>query len=198
MTNNNPTKEMQCVALDEDGVQCGEPGWPNQMAGLRIVTCREHYQEAYAAREAVAENTYHFLEQAGVISGHTPGWTYVVRLNDGNIKIGMVGGDSERNLRRRLYEVGKRYSDGIPVEVLALLKGGRSMELEAHGKWRPLRVTNKNGERFTETPELMEWIAEQGIHPSGKAVVEAHEEWRARKLKELADLFADSDWWDMT
>lgn len=196
MTINNPNKEMQCVALDENGVQCGEPGRPSQMAGLRVVTCGEHYQEAFCSREAVAEGTYYLLERAGVIAKHTPGWTYVVRLNDGTVKIGTVTSDSERNLARRLRRVGKAYNEGIPVEVLALLKGGRSMELKAHGMWRPLRVTNKNGERFNETPELMAWIAEQGIDPSGKAVVEAHEEWRAEQLRrpQPVDLFADCDW----
>ena len=97
MTINNPNKEMQCVALDENGGQCGEPGRPNRLTGLNIATCDEHRLEAYSYKEMTAQNTYHFLERAGVISGHTPGWTYVVRLNDGSIKLGMVGSDSTKS-----------------------------------------------------------------------------------------------------
>lgn len=161
-----------CVIADDEGRQCGEPGWLNRMLGLPVVTCRSHYNQAYAAREQIAENTVHMLQKDGALDKHTEGWTYVVGLSDGTVKIGMTKSSPER----RLQEVSKKYNDGTPVEVLAILKGGRSKELEVHGKWRLIRVTTMNGERFEKTPELVQWINNQGIHEEAKEAVRKYEQ----------------------
>lgn len=171
-----------CVIADDEGRQCGEPGWLNRMLGLPIVTCRSHYNQAYAARERIAENTVHMLQKGGTLDKHTEGWTYVVGMNDGTVKIGMTKDSPEKRLR----EVSKKYNDAEPVELLAILKGGRSKELEVHGKWRLLRITDRNGERFERTPELTEWINEQGIHEETKEAVRKYEQWSMTK---------GSTWW---
>lgn len=177
----NSTKEKKrdvpCMILDQDDQQCGEPGWPNGMTGLRIATCERHYCEAFSAKERMAENTIHALNEAGVIQGHTPGWTYAVLMRDNTIKIGM-----SEDLERRLRDVSRKYNNGDPVELLSLLEGGRSTELLVHGKWRHLRINDRPGERFTKAPELMAWIESKGIHASGQIFADKYNKWREKKM----------------
>jgi len=107
------------------------------------------------ARQAIAD-----LDAIGGISKHTPGWTYVIRLSDGVLKIGMTEG----GIAKRLQDLTTKYSAGVPVMVLAVVEGGESREKLYHHQWAHLRIPGTM-EAFHQDPSLIRWAEELGIDP---------------------------------
>ncbi|MGW3087783.1 hypothetical protein [Streptomyces sp. NPDC001108] len=148
---------------------------------IDITLCRDHVWDLFAhqaekAREAVAE-----IEGQGLLLGPTKGWTYVIRMDNGNVKMGK-GGTGKKSLSERLQDIsnGLQESKGVPVQVLAVLQGGTSTELLAHNQWLHLRVSGRM-EQFYADPSLLKWAEEQGIHPDAEAEIEAFQGWQERK-----------------
>ncbi|NNN32524.1 GIY-YIG nuclease family protein [Streptomyces sp. S3(2020)] len=176
-----------CVATDtETGGVCGKEGNPKRVLSFSFPLCPEHQTEFYSYKQHLAAAVTHRLDRDGVLWGTSPGHTYVVRLKDGNVKIGKT----TTILLSRLTNVSRDYNEGEPVEILAVLQGGESTELLAHGKFKHLRLTKQTGERFRPEPELMAWIAEKGIANSAGEQVKQYEEWRQTRLKQRENLAA--------
>lgn len=202
--NNSVVVTGTCVAIEnETGEVCGREAKPKQVESFSIMLCPEHQTEFYTNNQHLAAAVTYRLDRDGVLWGKSPGHTYVVRLKDGNVKIGKT----TTTLLSRLTNVSREYNEGEPVEILAVLQGGESTELLTHGKFKHLRLAKQTGERFRPDPELMAWIAEQGIAHSANEQVKQYEEWRQTQLKKrenLAaikqvaratfDLFDDDDW----
>ncbi|MFF1291838.1 MULTISPECIES: hypothetical protein [unclassified Streptomyces] len=183
--------EVSCEAMKDGQIECSGEVKVRAFGPVSIPLCMAHLMGVCAWRSEGAAKDMAEAREAGALTGETPGCTYVVRMANGNVKIGMT---RKKDLSR-LERVAEEYNQGNPVEILAVLKGGRTTELNAFHLWNHLRVPEEV-EQFRPDPELMEWIAEQGIDPSGKAVVEAYEEWcRENPGKpDPVDLFADMDW----
>ena len=107
------------------------------------------------ARQAIAD-----LDAIGGISKHTPGWTYVIRLSDGSLKIGTSG----KGIAERLQALTTKYNAGVPVAVLAVVEGGESREMVYHQKWASLRIPGTM-EAFHQDPSLIQWADSLGIDP---------------------------------
>ncbi|MFB8211608.1 hypothetical protein [Streptomyces sp. NPDC056010] len=162
---------------------CTKEGKPERITDtMELTLCRDHVWDLFAhqakkAREAVVE-----IEEQGLLSGPTKGFTYVVRVNNGNVKIGK-GGTKKKPLKERLQDLstGSTYNGGIPVHVLAVLPGGTSTELLTHNQWLHLRVPGRM-EQFYADPSLLKWAEEKGIHPDAKPEVDAFlHEWQAMR-----------------
>ncbi|WP_329306954.1 hypothetical protein OG322_24960 [Streptomyces sp. NBC_01260] len=126
------------------------------------------------ARELVAE-----MEEEGFFKEkHTKGWTYVIRMDNGNIKLGKTGKED----LSRLQTISNSYQKhkGVPVQVLAVLKGGTSTELLIHSQWLHLRVAGRM-EQFHADPSLLKWAEEQGIHPEAAEAIEKFQQWQEKK-----------------
>ncbi|MDP5311990.1 hypothetical protein [Streptomyces poriferorum] len=125
------------------------------------------------ARELVAE-----MEEEGFFKErHTKGWTYVIRMANGNVKLGMTGKDDLSRLQTISNSQG-----GVPVQVLAVLKGGSSKELLTHTQWLHLRVSGRM-EQFHADPSLLKWAEEQGIHPEAEEAMKKFQAWQENKHK---------------
>lgn len=176
-----------CVAVDnETGEACGQEGNLRRVESFSLPFCPAHRTGFYTYTQHIAAAVVHRLDRDEVLWGESPGHTYVVLLNDGNVKIGKT----TVTLISRLTDVSREYNEGEPVKILAVLKGGESTELLTHGKFKHLRIATREGERFRPEPELLNWAAEQGITHSASEQVKQYEEWRQMKLKEKENLAA--------
>lgn len=126
------------------------------------------------ARELAAE-----MEEEGFFQErHTKGWTYVIRMDNGNVKLGMTGKEDLSRLQSLSNSQG-----GVPVQVLAVLKGGASRELLTHSQWLHLRVPGRM-EQFYPDPSLLQWAEEQGIHPEAEEAIEGFQDWMEKKHRD--------------
>lgn len=144
-------------------LECGNPGTPRGFGSLNLSLCDEHTWDLAAHRRSLARDLIAEMKEEGLITGHTAGWTYVIRLANGNVKIGMTKG----NDMKRLKDLPSKVNQGIPTQVLALIKGGLSREMLAHSQWFSLRVPG-HMEEFYPDPSLVRWAEEQGIHPEAR------------------------------
>lgn len=121
------------------------------------------------ARQAIAD-----LDAIGGISKHTPGFTYVIRMSDGSVKIGMSG----KGVAERFQALTTRYNAGVPVKVLAVVEGGESREKLYHHRWAHLRIPGTM-EAFHQDPSILEWAEGLGVDPDSD--VEKYEGYVERK-----------------
>lgn len=160
---------------------------PYQIAeGVTLHLCQSHmYDVASRTKERMRKLAVD-LNAVGGIARHTEGWTYVVRLANGNVKIGMTG----KVDANRLQGLSKNNNGGIPVQVLAFMRGGESREALSHGLWSHLKVQGAM-EEFHPDPDLLYWAEAQGIDP----VVSDFEDWQVtrhnRKNAPVPEMFGD-------
>lgn len=160
--------------------------------------CQEHAHDVaqktkWRAREIVSD-----LNAIGGITKHTPGWTYVVRLSDGTVKIGLTEAES---INERLQGLTTKYNAGTPVAVLAVVAGGKSLEMLYHHQWYHLRIPGAM-EAFYQDPSLITWAEGLGIDPhAGLDDFEGYVERRhnrgvasSEQTKELRDLIEQGEW----
>lgn len=161
---------------------CTREGKPEYITkDMELILCRPHVWDLFAhqaqkAREAMAE-----VSDQGLLLGPTKGFTYVLRMDDGTVKIGK-GGTKGSPLTKRLTDLSNRSdeNDGIPVHVLAVLPGGTSTELLAHHQWLHLRIPGCM-ERFYADPSLLAWAGEQGKAPEADQYLEKFQKWQEDK-----------------
>lgn len=160
---------------------CLEPGLSVGYAPF-LSLCRAHLGAHHVGMER--KYRHEFLYRVGAAEDlaekyPTDGFTYVIYLPNGNVKIGYVGG--EYNARGESYlvnrwaalttelgfkDVGGRnpregsHSAWYLPHPVAVLDGGESLEAQLHIKWDHLRVPVL-GEQLYATPELIEWA--QGL-----------------------------------
>ncbi|SCK29886.1 hypothetical protein YUYDRAFT_03345 [Streptomyces sp. ScaeMP-e48] len=125
--------------------------------GFTLNLCNGHAWDFAAWRHSSAREAMVEMQKEGLITQHTEGWTYVIRMNNGNIKIG-----KSKNPAQRFIRLSAKNNNNAPVYVLAVFKGGTSQELLTHDKWLHLRVKGRM-EEFQAEPELLQWAESQGI-----------------------------------
>lgn len=184
------TAKVSCEARDnETGEVCGKEGRPRKFLSFSVPLCPAHHTEIYSYQEWIRQGVVLELDKEGTLVKESPGCTYVVRMKDDTIKIGKA-----LRLVKRLKEVSRGYNERHPVEVLAVLDGGRTTELRVHREWMHLRLNQKTGERHRPEPELMAWIEEQGIHTAHAASVDIYNEWREKRLADIGRPDPFEDW----
>lgn len=161
--------------------RCGQEAVPHGMLrAMSFNLCPGHRAEMYAYREAQKQFLMAELVREGSVT-QSPGVTYIARLTDGTIKIGRTV-----NLCTRLQTVSRDYNEGHPVELLRVLEGGRTTELQVHKRWYKFRLTRERGERFLPDPELMNWI--ESLPRLETPGIQEYELWRERTIsRTLAD-----------
>lgn len=137
---------------------CNEPGKLRPFDLITLPLCEPHLWDMAAQSRNRARRVVADIYRINPEAQHTEGWTYVIRLANGNVKIGTTVNPT----MERLKDISRRDNDGIPVQVLAIIEGGFSRELLAHGQWFHLRVPGAM-EEFYPAPELLQWAGEQGI-----------------------------------
>ncbi|EFK99850.1 hypothetical protein MCBG_06054 [Micromonospora sp. M42] len=199
----NPTPEgMTCVAV-VDGKFCGAETNKGELYGAdlaKVPLCGPHAAETYTWNM----NTYRNkpianLEESGALNHHSPGTTYVVKLPNGRIKIGMT---KDKRPAHRLESISREYvNKGYedPLTILALIPGGESREAVTQHKFRHLRVSDELGEQFRAEPELLQFANETGIPDEYATVVIDYEQWwnrRSKKRTAPKPILDDQDEWD--
>lgn len=155
---------------------CAEQGKTvalGQIPGAPSLTlCSDHSWDLFWDRKREARDMATAISEANPEMNHTPGWTYVIRLASGNVKIGTTN----QPKMKRLKDLSDRRNQNIPVQVLALMKGGESLEALAHKQWAHLRAQGEM-EQFHPDPSLLEWAEQQGIDPA----VSGFDDWMVGK-----------------
>lgn len=146
--------------------------------GVTLSLCQPHMYDVASKTKERARKLAVDLNAVGGIARHTEGWTYVVRLANGNVKIGTTNRPKEKNKMLRLTNLSGKDNENTPVQVLALMQGGESREALAHGLWDHLRVQGAM-EQFHPAPDLLQWAEAQGIDP----IVSDFEDWTVNKHK---------------
>ncbi|MEU8853135.1 hypothetical protein AB0C48_00430 [Streptomyces sp. NPDC048556] len=142
---------------------------------ISLHLCNEHtYDLAINQKKRIGEFAAR-LEEEGTFerAGHSKGWTYVIRVSSGYIKIGYTTQKGLVRLQKLSGDQG-----GVPVQVLAVTQGGESREALAHKQWGHLRASGKQ-ELFHPDPSLLAWAAEQGIDPASD--IDDFHGWAERK-----------------
>lgn len=163
------TNEMKCVS-----VGCEEEG--KKIAyGLTVLTlCLEHLYEVSVTRKQDARRIAKKLDDLNPDLNHSEGWTYVIRLANGLVKIGFTG----RDKLERFGELSARSNEGMPVEILAIIRGGETREMAIHERWMHLRVLGRS-ELFYPDYSLLDWAKGQGIDP--EADQDTFTDWQVRR-----------------
>jgi hypothetical protein len=144
---------------------------------LTISLCEEDSWNLAAHQHMKARELAAEMEEEGFFEErHTKGWTYVIRMDNGNVKLGMT----RKEDLSRLQGISNRQG-GVPVQVLAVLPGGSSRELLTHNQWLHLRVPGRM-EQFYPDPSLLQWAEEQGIHAD--APIDGFQDWQEKKHRD--------------
>ncbi|WP_431036775.1 hypothetical protein ACQYWQ_21775 [Streptomyces sp. P6-2-1] len=180
MKKNKAPEGMTCVIV-VDGKFCGEEPNRGQLYGApnaKVPLCGRHAAETYAwSTSQYRDKLIAQLVEIGALSFHSPGVTYIVKLPNGRVKIGMAG---EERIAKRLEDVSREYAKAgykEPLTVLALIKGGGTVEASLHHKYQELRVTDELGEQFRAEPELLDFATETGVSEEFAWVVVSYEQW---------------------
>lgn len=157
----------------------GETVTLGQIPGAPSLTlCSQHSWDLFWDRKREARDMATAISDANPDMNHTPGWTYVIRLANGSAKIGTTNRPKERNKMKRLADLSGKRNENMPVQVLALMKGGESLEALVQNQWKHDRVQGQM-EQFYPYAPLLEWASEQGIDP----VVSDFDDWMVGKQK---------------
>lgn len=150
-------------------VQLGQiPGAPS------LTLCSQHRWDLFWWEREKSRKLAAAISEANPEMQHTPGFVYVIRVASGRIKIGTTADPS----MKRLKSLSDKRNQNLPVQVLAVLKGGESLEAVIQQQWSHLRVQGQM-ELFWEDPSLLEWVGQQGITPE----VDDLEDWLVSKHK---------------
>ncbi|MEU9331392.1 hypothetical protein AB0D91_48240 [Streptomyces canus] len=144
-----------------------------QIPGSPALTlCPEHRWDLFWNAREKSRKLTAAISEANPGMVHTLGYTYVIRLNNGNVKAGYTASPD----MRRLKTLSGKPNENIPVQILAVLKGGESLEAVIQNQWGHLRVQWAM-EEFHADPSLLKWASEQGIDPG----VDDLEDWLVAK-----------------
>ncbi|MBQ1045323.1 GIY-YIG nuclease family protein [Micromonospora sp. C72] len=111
---------------------------------------------------------------AGSLSQHSPGITYIIQLPNLDIKIGTT--KDGKSLSRRLMSLGRQFR-GRPT-LLATLVGGETQEAVLHARFAEHRRYDKLDERFRPAAEIFFFAKEVGLEEEGKLGLQAFESWQ--------------------
>lgn len=171
-------KDQQCAMTN-----CTREAKPEYITDdMELTLCRDHVWDLFAHQQSKAREAMAEVNDQGLLLGPTKGFTYVVRMDNGNVKIGKAGAKGKATLDGRLQNVSNNRADngGVPVAVLAVLPGGTSTELLTHRQWLHLRVSGRM-EQFHADPSLLKWAEEQGICEEAQEAVDKFQSWQENK-----------------
>ncbi|MFD3560116.1 GIY-YIG nuclease family protein [Streptomyces sp. NPDC058686] len=184
MTNENTT---QCAVIG-----CNEQGKTTEFNGVKgapaLTMCAEHSWDFFWAYREKGRKLAAAIHEANPDMNHTPGYVYVIRLANSNVKLGYTTDPS----LKRIKTLSGKPNQGTPVQVLAVLKGGESLEAVIHNRWAHLRIQGAM-EEFWADPSLLQWAEQQGIDPE----VDDLESWlinkhgRGSKSEYAQEMFGD-------
>ncbi|WP_329187814.1 hypothetical protein [Streptomyces sp. NBC_01428] len=167
---NGPEKDSQGLykgdqPMNANTITCSDADCTNlgAMKELGLVTiplCQEHVWDLAAYNRTRARKMARDIYAVNPTAKHVDGWTYIIRLVNGNVKIGTTANPS----LKRLKDITSRDNQGVPVQVIAVMKGGASLEAIAQEEWIHLRVPG-HMEEFYADPTLLRWAEKLGIHP---------------------------------
>ncbi|MET7783099.1 hypothetical protein ABZU94_38525 [Streptomyces mirabilis] len=172
-------------------VELGQiPGAPS------LTLCSGHSWDLFWDRKREARDMATAIHEANPEMQHTPGFTYVIRLANGHVKIGYTN-RSNPNQVKRLGDLSDKRNQNMPVQVLALMRGGDSLEAVLQSRWSHLRVQGAM-EQFHPDPSLLEWASEQGIDPAVSGfddyVIRKHNRGSVSEYaQEMRDYIGDGD-----
>lgn len=178
-----------CTVIDSLGFACLTNGKPRQFGALTLpAMCDAHW----AMHHEIAENRFRNdligrMDQEGILQ-HTTGWTYVIQLPNGNVKIGCTGEGKAANGDGLVTYRWKRISQqhrGL-ITPIALIRGGETRETLAHIQWQALRLPIL-GEQFIADPTLIEWARSQGFDPDAMDQVHAYADWYRKNITRYAE-----------
>lgn len=168
--------------------ECTQEGKAYGIGSLELILCQYHRYELGTNQKERARKVVAELDSIGAITHHTEGWTYVIRMANGNVKIGMT---TKANLKR-FQNLSRDKNGGVPVQVLAVVEGGQSLEYLFHEKWFSLKVPGRM-EEFHPDPALLRWAEGLGINDEVDA--SSYEDWMAyrhsRKDASVPEVFGD-------
>jgi len=167
---------------------CTQEGDAYMPGTVHLILCEQHRYELGTDQKKRARKVIADLDSVGGITRHTDGWTYVVRMANGNVKIGTT----KKPELDRFQGLSRDKNDGVPVHVLAVVKGGDSLEYLFHEKWFGLKVP-KRMEEFHPDPDLLRWA--EGLGTDGEWDTDRYENWTEgrhnRKDAPVPEMFGD-------
>ena len=112
---------------------------------------------------------------------HSPGATYILRLPNGNIKIGYTRGDGglARALQSRWSSLSRDF--GGRVYPLAVVRGGVTMEMFLHWKFDEFRLVGLPKEQFQASGDLELFAMTAGMIPEAREAIERFVRWKPQK-----------------
>ncbi|WP_330239401.1 GIY-YIG nuclease family protein [Streptomyces sp. NBC_00525] len=140
------------------------------MGPLVMKLCREHVYQLSGYTKKKEKDFIKGMDDEGLITKHTKGWTYVIRMKGGVVKIG-----TSVALNKRLQTL-SRDQGGVPVVVLAVLPGGVSREALEHKRWESYRISGTE-ELFHPAAQILDWAKEQGVSEGAVDEVEKFNNW---------------------
>ncbi|WP_329132407.1 hypothetical protein OG552_12990 [Streptomyces sp. NBC_01476] len=153
------TAEVSCGAINPDNEkQCGEPGILRSFNSVSLILCEPCAIRLHNWRNEKTMNVVKELDDAGAISGDTPGWVYALEMNNGNIKFGTTADPK----LTRFKSISRDDNDRMPVRVLGITQGGIGMETLTHERFKSSRVQDKV-EQFRPTQEVVEFATGLGF-----------------------------------
>jgi hypothetical protein len=142
------------------------------------------------------------ISEAGDFT-HTPGFTYVIQLPDGLIKIGCsgdrVGNHGKPLLSNRWKAISGEFKQSHPdsymIRPIAVLEGGISQEALLHEQWEHQRINDMYGERFNSDPELISWAKEQGYTPKATDAINDYTDWYELQTSKISRKEREGQLW---
>jgi len=187
LTATNLAGGFTCGAITEDNTLCGGELYDGKpFSPVNIPLCEKHAAQLYS----FSTNTYRVklvqqMEEEGVLN-HVSGWTYIIWLPNGRIKIGTSG--TTKGIASRWRGITRQYEEkgfSEPLKFIALIPGGVTREASLHGRFNGLRVRDELGEQFLAEPELVAYAKEWGIPNDMQDLVTGYESyWNKRTNKQ--------------
>lgn len=186
LTNHNLAGGFTCGAITQDNELCGLElfdGKPYTLA--RIPLCEKHAAILYDFNVYwYRVRTVQQMEEEGVLN-HVSGWTYIVWLPNGRLKIGTSGtseGVSSRWRKISKQYEGKGYTG--PIKPIALIPGGVTREASLHGQFNEFRIKDEFGEQFLADPELVAYAESWGVPDDMQDLVTNYERYWNKRISE--------------
>jgi hypothetical protein len=156
-----------------DGEPCSKPA--TEIGNLPL--CPEHRALHYTRTSGLTARKFVDYFAACPTAPHSPGWTYIVQLPNGRLKIGCTARGNP-GLVDRLQDLHRQY--GARVVPLAVIQGGFTLEQVTHHRFRDLRVAGELGEQFEPDDELLSFALQNGIHPMAVEAVKRYAAYRPK------------------
>lgn len=174
---------MQCCWIsEEESPPCGEEA---NLCWDHLSLCEAHRTEYFSIKQSHLASSIAKLYESGQLTQHSAGYTYIVLLGNGNIKIGYSG--TKHNLAERWKKLSREF--GGRVEILAVLLGGMTQEACLHNKFRHHRITGLPLEQFTAAKEIISYSGLVGIDRAVDPALLSFARWRRDQVFLSAALY---------